>query len=202
MRKGLLLLVSVLCSLCFQAKAQDWTDLQHEVSLSYGGLPVVDLLDYYENYFSPSSSSGTELYDDKGKFGALNVSYLFYPDENWGFGVVYSYTNSDKRIVRGMEMLGDFYNSFHTICPSFKYNWYNYDFVTLYSRVNAGLAIATAKASYINSEQRPEEKTATKAFFMYQASPIGIELGRQIAGFVEAGFGHMGTVMAGIRYRM
>ena len=37
---------------------------------------------------------------------------------------------------------------------------------------------------------------------MYQVSPIGIEVGRQIAGFVEVGFGHMGTAMAGIRYRM
>lgn len=200
MKKRLLLFVVMLLSLSFQGKAEDWTDLQHEVSLSYGGLPVVDLLGYYENYFTPSASQAS-LYDDKGKFGAFNISYLFYPDENWGVGLVYSYTNSDKLILNNKKITGDFYNSFHSICPSFKYNWYNYNFITLYSRVNAGVAIATTKASYI-SQKQVEQKTATKAFFMYQVSPIGIEVGRQVAGFVEAGFGHMGTVMAGLRYRM
>lgn len=200
MKKRLLLFVVMLLSLSFQGKAEDWTDLQHEVSLSYGGLPVVDLLGYYENYFTPSASQAS-LYDDKGKFGAFNISYLFYPDENWGVGLVYSYTNSDKLILNNKKIAGDFYNSFHSICPSFKYNWYNYNFITLYSRVNAGVAIATTKASYI-SQKQVEQKTATKAFFMYQVSPIGIEVGRQVAGFVEAGFGHMGTVMAGLRYRM
>lgn len=200
MKKRLLLFVVMLLSLSFQGKAEDWTDLQHEVSLSYGGLPVVDLLGYYENYFTPSASQ-TSLYDDKGKFGAFNISYLFYPDENWGVGLVYSYTNSDKRILNNNKIAGDFYNSFHSICPSFKYNWYNYNFITLYSRVNAGVAIATTKASYI-SQKQVEQKIATKAFFMYQVSPIGIEVGRQVAGFVEVGFGHMGTAMAGLRYRM
>ena len=51
MKKGLLLLAAVLCALSYQAKAQNWTDLQHEVSLSYGGLPVADLMSYYEDYF-------------------------------------------------------------------------------------------------------------------------------------------------------
>ncbi|WP_147381224.1 hypothetical protein [Parabacteroides sp. AM08-6] len=201
MKKGLLLFAMMLFSLSFQAKAEDWTDLQHEVSLSYGTLPVVDLLHYYENYFNPSGES-VDLYDDKGKFGSLNISYLFYPDDNLGFGIVYSYTNSDKRILRNTNVVGDFYNSFHSICPSLKYNWYNYNLVTLYSRVNAGIAIATTKASFINEQTLPEEKTATKVFFMYQVSPVGIEVGRQIAGFIEVGFGHMGTAMAGLRYRM
>ena len=201
MKKSVLLFTMMLFALCFQSKAQDWTDMQHEVSLSYGGLPVADLLHHYERYFDPSAES-VDLYDDKGKFGALNISYLFYPDEDWGIGLVYSYTNSDKRILAGDKIVGDFFNSYHSICPSFKYNWYNYNFITLYSRVNAGIGIATAKASFINEENKPDEDTRVKAFFMYQVSPIGIELGRQMAGFVEVGFGHMGTAMAGIRYRM
>lgn len=201
MKKSVLLFAILLSFLSFQAKAQDWTDLQHEVSLSYGGLPVADLLDYYDGYFKPTVSS-LSLYDDKGKFGALNISYLFFPDEKWGVGLVYSYTNSDKQIVNNHNILGDLSSSFHSICPSFKYNWYNYNFVTLYSRVNAGVAIATAQANYINDKNQPDETTKVKTFFMYQVSPIGIELGRQIAGFVEVGFGHMGTAMAGLRYRM
>lgn len=200
MKKSLLLLAVMLFSFGFQTRAEDWTDLQHEVSISYGGLPVLDLLDYYEGYFKPSGDN-VGFYDDKGKFGSLNLSYIFYPDENWGLGLVFSYTNSDKRIVNKASIMGDFSNSFFTIAPSFKYNWFNYDFITLYSRLNAGVSIATAQASYVGERTR-QEKTEVKAFFMYQASPIGIELGRQIAGFVEVGFGHMGTAMAGLRYRL
>ena len=70
MKKILLVLAMMLFVVCFQSKAQDWTDLQHEVSLSYGGLPAADLLHHYENYFDPSTES-VNLYDDKGKFGAL-----------------------------------------------------------------------------------------------------------------------------------
>lgn len=203
MKKYLLLLCVLLLSGGFEVKAEDWTELQHEVSLSYGGLPVFDLLSHYENYFQPSNPA-VDFYDDKGKFGGLNVSYIFYPDENWGLGLVYSYTNSDKLIFNKEQFraIGDFYNSYHTIAPSFKYNWFNYNFITLYSRINAGITIATANASYISKTGRPEEDRVRKVFFMYQASPIGIELGNQIAGFVEVGFGHMGTAMAGVRYRM
>ena len=42
MKKSVLLFTMMLFALCFQSKAQDWTDMQHEVSLSYGGLPVGD----------------------------------------------------------------------------------------------------------------------------------------------------------------
>ena len=104
MKKCLLLLSMMLFAFCFQSKAQNWTDLQHEVSLSYGGLPVADLLHHYENYFDPSTES-VNLYDDKGKFGALNISYIFYPDEDWGIGLVYSYTNSDKRILADQKIV-------------------------------------------------------------------------------------------------
>lgn len=201
MKKGVLLLMVMLFSLSFEGKADDWTDLQHEVSLGYGGLPVVDLLSYYEDYFNPPASSAS-LYNDKGKFGAFNVSYLFYPDENWGIGLTYSYTNSDKRIVDKGKIAGDFYNSFHSICPSFKYNWYSYNFLTLYSRLNVGVAIATSKVTSAIPKNQSERETATKAFFMYQVSPVGIEVGRRVAAFVEVGFGHMGTAMAGLRYRL
>lgn len=202
MKKILLLIVVMLFSFNVKGKAADWTDLQHEISLSYGGLPVFDLLNYYEGYFKPAGTTAN-LYDDKGKFGSLNISYLYFPDESWGIGLVYSYNNSDKRITDKQKLVGNFYNSFHTIAPSFKYNWYNYDYFTLYSRVNVGVTIATAQASYMNATtKQPEETTKVKPFFMYQVSPIGVELGRQIAGFVEVGFGHMGTAMAGIRYRM
>lgn len=201
MNNRVILLWVLLLTLSLSVKAQDYTEMQHEVSLSYGGLPVADLLSHYENYFNPKEGS-VNLFDDKGKFGSVNVSYLFFPDEEWGVGLVYSYTNSDKRIVANKKIMGDFFNSFHSICPSFKYNWYNYNFITLYSRLNAGVAIATSKASFLDEKAHPAEATSTKAFFMYQVSPIGIELGRQVAGFVEVGFGHMGTAMAGIRYKM
>lgn len=201
MKKALLMFVVMLLTFSMSVKAEDWTDLQHEVSLSYGALPVADLLNYYENYFNPGNGS-VNFYNDKGKFGALNVSYLFYPDEDWGIGLVYSYTNSDKEILNNNKFAGTFNNSFHTISPSFKYNWYHYNFITLYSRLNAGIAIATAKVSYMNEKAHPQESSVTKAFFMYQVSPIGIEVGYRVAGFIEAGFGHMGTVMAGIRYRI
>ncbi|WP_455628967.1 hypothetical protein [Parabacteroides chinchillae] len=202
MKRFLLLLTVLFAVSVNKGMAEDWTDLQHEVSFSYGALPVFDLLNYYENHFDPSEQS-VNLYDDKGKFGSFNISYLFFPDENWGIGLIYSYNNSDKYILNGSKPIGNFSNSFHTIAPSFKYNWFNSDFVTLYSRVNVGISLATTKVSfYDEQEHQTTEKTKVTPFFMYQASPIGLELGRQFAGFVEAGFGHMGTVVAGLRYRM
>lgn len=202
MKRFLLLLAVLFTASVNKGVAEDWTDLQHEVSFSYGALPVFDLLNYYENHFNPADNS-VNFYDDKGKFGSFNISYLFFPDENWGIGFMYSYTNSDKYIVSAKQPVGTFSNSFHTIAPSFKYNWFNRDFITLYSRVNVGISLATSKVSFLSGQDhRAVEKTKVTPFFMYQASPVGIEVGRQFAGFVEAGIGHMGTVVAGLRYRM
>lgn len=41
----------------------------------------------------------------------------------------------------------------------------------------------------------------TAATFTFQVSPIGVELGRTIAGFAEAGFGATGVLTLGVRAR-
>lgn len=204
MKKSIWILIILFLIPNSKIKAEDWTDMMHEVSFSYGVFPVQDLLGYYENYFVKQRvKSSMEAFDDKAKFGAFSVSYLFYPDENIGLGLIYSYHNGDKEILKGKTPIGTCYSSFHTIAPSFKYNWYNYDYFTLYTRINMGVSIATAKFSYFDlDKQREGEKTEVKPFFMYQVSPIGVELGRQVAGFLEAGFGHLGTVTVGLRYRL
>ena len=202
MKTKVVVLLVLLITIGTKAKAQDWMELNHEISLSYGVLPALDILDRYENYFKPAENS-VHYYDDKGRFGSFNLSYLIFPDEVMGIGLIYSYTNADKKISHEGKAIGTFVNSFHTIAPSFKYNWFNADWITLYSRANIGITIATGKGDFYNKNQhQTEERSKVRCFLMYQASPIGIELGRQVAGFVEAGFGHMGTVMAGVRYRM
>ena len=81
--------------------------------------------------------------------------------------------------------------------PTAKFNWLNRGIVTLYSKVATGIYIGSVSDCKVNDL----DKDKTSVGFAFQASPIGIELGKQFAFFAEAGLGNTGTVMAGFRVK-
>ena len=46
-----------------------------------------------------------------------------------------------------------------------------------------------------------KNETDNDIFFMGQVSPVGVEFGSKVRGFVEAGFGEQGIVLAGLKYK-
>jgi hypothetical protein len=45
------------------------------------------------------------------------------------------------------------------------------------------------------------ENKSNDTFFMYQLSFIGLEFGKNVRGFFEAGIGEQGIILGGVKYK-
>lgn len=166
---------------------------KHEVSLGYGIYPATDIDGTVSTFFGSKYDV-----DFKGKSlsGVLNFSYLYRISEKLCAGGLVSFS----KIAGDIKDSGDDGSrTFYTIMPQAKYNWMQSRNITLYSRLALGAMILKFERSFNNDNQ--DDISDTRVAFMFQASPIGIELGRMVAGYLEAGFGATGIVQAGIRCR-
>jgi hypothetical protein len=161
----------------------------HEISLSYGLWPVTDFVDMFADMFDGLMNTNSHT-------GAASMSYIYKLNDLIGVGGALVFAGySGDTTQPGLPM----YKNFYAILPQAKFNWYRSRTVTLYSRAAAGVTIAALRGRY-SAPENPEYNKA-EAAFIWQLSPIGIEVGRTFAAYAEAGFGAMGSAMLGIRFK-
>lgn len=171
---------------------QTFNFYSHQISIGYGFSSAPSLIGNYEG----NVESG-HLYSDGSYWGNTNVNYTYRYSDLITFGLGYTYTGMKRDIYSQGSLKGHSEVNINIIMPEFKTDWYKNDFITLYSRAAAGVAIANIKDDYIDDKKNNSNTTVK---FAFQASPIGIELGREFAFYVEAGYGYQGILIAGFRY--
>lgn len=84
-----------------------------------------------------------------------------------------------------------------------KLYWLNRGCFSMYSRIGAGMYIQFGERGEFDfpSFESNSCNTGPSIGFAYQISPIGIELGRKCAYYLEAGWGFTGVVETGLRIR-
>jgi hypothetical protein len=82
--------------------------------------------------------------------------------------------------------------------PAFKYYYVNGKNFGMYSKLGAGAMMSVFKSK----DTKGGSDSDSKIYFMYQVSALGIEFGSQnFRGFLEAGAGEQGIVLAGLKYK-
>lgn len=180
------------------ANAQQATIGRSEIFISYGAVPTTDFFGLYTGIAARIASLGHVTEENSRSFGAVNAGYYFYAKPWLGIGGAYSYANLKQDLVYDGSVVGNQKYGYHNVMGSVKFNWFRRPIVTLYSRAAAGVTIATE--SFTEAETGMVDKT-TEVMFAFQVSPIGIEVGRALAGFAEVGIGNMGVAQVGLRYR-
>ena len=145
-----------------------------EIALGYG---------YYSDYSlvngKPFSASS----------GAPVLSYKYYINKNVTLGMGIGYEN-----IRT-------WGSFLSFVPemTFCYLDTRHDLirVRLYGEIGYGVTIFDDLARVQGAADR-----SGPWFYAFQATPLGIRIGRQIAGFAEVGFGYKGLIHGGIEIRV
>ena len=108
----------------------------------------------------------------------VSIHYFYRLNKSWAIGATAHYEQYGKR------------EFFYGLMPQVKWSWLSRKYVSLYSRVAAGVMYA----NYINDDNRFRPD--------YQLSPLGIEVGRrQWLGYVEAGAGTQDFVQGGVVFR-
>lgn len=168
---------------------------RNEVSLAVGAFPATDFQFVVDALFNGKFS---EPFKRNPTSAAVTLTYSYRLSEITSYGASVSYSKAYGDLVT----IGKATKTYYSIMPMAKFNWYNSGRMTLYSKVQAGVTIMDMQHSFDDEElgEMVTEGDYT-ASFIFQLSPIGIELGREIAWYAEAGFGAAGTIQMGVRYR-
>ena len=186
------------------AKTRDKNIDRHEFSIGYGVMPVsewagafTNAVDYPDDFKSLNRSNSSH-------YGAVSLDYNFRLNKRIGLGVgvIYAYSKKDVTFNYNNIFVENECNNFLSIMPKVKLNWIEKEKFTLYTTVGVGLCIDFYNAVHTGSAPGLTERKCNTDFMLaYQFSPIGIEVGKKTAFFMEAGIGNAGSAIAGVRVK-
>ena len=183
--KTLLFFLVIGFSLCTAGKAQ--TSLvstrekfrHHEISVSYGFLPITDANSIAEEFIAPTASFGIYTREKTSYYGALNISYIYRINRKISLGVTGGITGNRGTASSLYEVLDENKNDdrrYLYILPTFRWHWFTRPQFSLYS--SAGLGAYFLRNSFGGDTYHKKE-------FAYQFSFLGIEYGNPATASVR-----------------
>lgn len=174
------------------AMAQD--EFKHEVAISYGALSNSQILDVFEEAIMAPFQGGTTLKDDKF-FGPISAEYFYHLKPWIGLGgiLVYGQKKGDLYSDSDNKKIGEDKNTYLTVMPAAKFDWFRRANVGLYSKVGVGVTLRHDVSEDIDYDE-------SNMHVNWQLTAIGVEVGsKQIRAFAELGTGEQGIFLGGIR---
>jgi len=166
----------------------------HELSVSYGFIPVTDWNSIAGEWIFPTASFGLVQRKNAHYYGALNISYMYRLNYKISLGISGGITGN-KGDWGNLYEIGKAVKDNRTylyILPTFRYHWFTRKDFSLYSSAGAGVYFLRNKL---------DQEILHKTKFAYQFNYLGIEYGKRISFFTEFGIGNEGTIIAGGRVR-
>ena len=179
MRKLILIIVAFIS--LSSVKGADFK--KNEFLLSYGFITINEILGF-EPLLSSSLSS---LNQDTKLSGSTTAEYSYRMNKRIGLGGIVSYERAKSDFSDNYEIK----DNFITVMPSLKINWLNKKYFDLYSKAAVGATFNLTKDS--------DNQKNNDLYFAFQASLLGIDIGRSICGFAELGVGQQGVVVVGVK---
>ncbi|MBR2194333.1 MAG: hypothetical protein IJ911_01825 [Salinivirgaceae bacterium] len=178
----------------------------HECSLSYGVGTHNEIVNGFANVVGTIFTLGYADITDLKWSGAYNMKYAYHPVKFLGLGVVSSYQTSKGDIVEGSSknkdndarvVVGKAEGKYFAIMPSISLNWFDFNYVCMYSKVAVGYSMSKSKQTRFESK---EYKKTSENNWAYQLTPVALEAGSPLVrGFFELGFGHEGILAVGVK---
>lgn len=195
------------CSTLFiiqSAKAQsaaELSDKKHELRVQVqDGLPITIAFAFGHVIRDIFSSYQSEEIG-RTSFPMLGLGYRYHISERVNVGILASYMQN-KRTYKltktgeeDKEAVSD--DQFFFVTPVIEYAYLNRENVRLYGSAAAGLAILKSSYKTVGDSGNADPNYALD----FQVNPIGIRVGRQIAGYAELGFGLKGIITLGVSAR-
>lgn len=191
---------------CFAIEERDLS--KTEIAVSYGFFPYSDFKETPNDQVLKDLFNGYEETEGTST-GSINFTFNHRFNKTIGFGFDFSYAGEKSQWEEHNLKVADKNVFYLTFMPRLKANWVHNKFFVLYSSVAIGAMWKRTKGEtyYDNIEDagdffdRVKTRVTDEAIFSFQVSPLGIEVGNHIGAFAEAGFGQMGIIQAGLRFR-
>lgn len=171
---------------------------KNEVSVSYGLLPIFDLVDGIDHHIHIQDSDRELSSVMKTHTGAINVEYTYGLAPRFRLGLMASYMGYRHDVDYEHDYIGELKSTYIGLLPMVQLYWFSHDHVAMYSKFAVGAALNMRDMNSIN-EDLYASFDDTNAQFEMQISPICFEAGGRIRGFAELGFGNY-LFSAGMKY--
>jgi hypothetical protein len=178
----------------------------HECSLSYGVGTHNEIVNGFANVVGSIFTLGYADITDLKWSGAYNMKYAYHPVKFLGLGVITSYQTSKGDIVEGSSknkesnervVVGKAVGKYLAIMPSVSLNWFDFNYVCMYSKAAVGYSMSKSKQTRFDPR---EYKKTSEDNWAYQLTPVALEVGSPLVrGFFELGFGHEGILAFGVK---
>ncbi len=184
-------LLGLMTVVCAQAQTEEFS--RHEVAVSFGAGSNSQWINAFEHITTTFVTFGGVTYENEDFTGPFSVEYFYHPSAKIGLGGIAVYGKNTQDVMSGGKKIGDLTQSYFTLMPAVKFDWFQSKTFGVYSKLGAGATIRSEKGG---------DENESALHFNWQASLLGLELGsRQIRGFVEVGVGEQGIGLVGLRYK-
>ena len=146
-------------------------------------------------------------YDHERSVGPIGLEYYYHVSKRVGLGSMAAFTINRRDIKTGGNKTGKSKLNYFTILPAAKFDWIQKDHFGLYSKIGLGVSFRhlVDKNDVLDEEKgvkKTEKVTDNETMFNFQLSAIGAEFGNEsVRGFAELGFGELGVLLAGVRFK-
>lgn len=192
-------LVTLVLALGFVATVNA-QESRHEIRVGIGYLSTDEFANTFTDILGIVMTDG--LYNPKtvgGLYVNPHVSYKYKINRTFSVGSTFVYTSICTNLLStgGVVEERESYQ-FFTLAVDGYVNYLQRGRFKLYGTLGVGCTMINQR-NYDISENK---KSAQNQFHLnFQVSPIGVQFGDMISGFLELGFGYKGIVSAGVAYR-
>ncbi|MEN5053888.1 hypothetical protein [Sphingobacterium kitahiroshimense] len=193
MKKSIFIAIATVVGFVFNTQAQE--SKKHEIRIDYSDATPLVIADVFTNAFV-SAISGSESSNEKA-FGMLSAGYRYALSNRFSIGADLSYANASSDMKnKSTNEITYRKSNFYMVLPTAKYSYVKRGIIDFYGTVASGAILANG------SDRTDHEKTTTNdIIFAFQVNPLGLRIGKDWGGFLEAGYGFKGIFALGSSYR-
>lgn len=174
---------------------------KHEFCVSYGLISTERVVSVADNALTLVFTWG-EIEKRNARYtGAIFLTYRYSFNDKVSFGITGGIDNEKGDYVQGHTKVGDYKRATYTTAMELKYTYSDRKVVKIYCLGGLGYTFANQKGSYTYVSGIIEgtgNENSNKGHINFQLSPVGLRIGKRLAGFVELGFGYKGIFNTGI----
>jgi hypothetical protein len=166
-------------------------DYRHEVSVGVGLATIPDIAESFMMPMLVIYSMGY-LHEELVAAPALTVYYRYHASRLISVGGDFAYQKFDRELYFLDEPVSKNSINYYTFMGRVDFNYVRTRLLRMYSGVALGFYHASESGEKIKDDSVTEVGL--------QVNAVGLRVGKQLAGYLELGFGFNGILAAGITY--
>lgn len=163
---------------------------KHEVNLGVGFITTNSAINTLSDFLTTGLSGGYYTSKNKSFTGAYQGGYKYALTKRFSLGGTFAYEEITSDAFLNNTKEGRFKNQYYTLAPEIDFKYITSDIITVYSLFGIG-GTYTSRSLTSETNEKTDDSTV---YFNFQATPVGIKVGKSFGVYGELGFGYKGLL--------